>query len=221
MNQILYALVALILAGLAVVLARLLARRFGVGALSALIVTLGLVYDNGVIALGTVVGARATLEALNWPRYWIHALCTPLLILFASGAAVRAGLGWARRPSVRGAFRLVTAALIAYGVIVELPAALEPNDAGGVLRYEGAGGSSVPVPAIATNLALIAVGIALWPARGWPWLAVASVAALVGFGLGPLGAPAVVGQVAEVVLIGGIVATEGWLQRRDAPIGSR
>lgn len=210
-----YLLVTLVLAGLAVVLARLLGRRFTIGLLGALVVTLGLVYDNGVLVLGNVVGEGATLRASNWARYWIHALCTPLLIAFAAGAASRAGVKGTRAPWFLGAAWHLTAAMIVYGVVVEVPSALEPTGAGGVLRYEPAGGSSAPVPALVTNLALIVGGIALWRARGWRWLALAGIGALVGFGLAPLGAPEVTGQIAEVVLIAGIAATEGWLQGRE------
>ena len=215
MNQVLYALVALVLLALAAWLARLLGRRFTLGVLGAFIVAVGLVYDNGVIAAGALVGEGPMLQGLNWPRYWIHALATPLLILFAGEAAARAGLGWARRGWVRATSGVLVVAMIAYGLFIDLPSALQPyTEPGNVLAYEPVEPTGPPVPPMVTNLALIAAGIALWAARPWPWLGVASIAALVGFGLGPLGAPPIVGQGAEVVLIGGIAATEAWLQRR-------
>ena len=35
--------------------------------------------------------------------------------------------------------------------------------------------TSIPVPAVLTIVALIAIGIALWRAAAWPWLAVGAV----------------------------------------------
>lgn len=214
MDTFLYVLVTLVLLGLAVALARLAGRRAALGTVCALIVTVGLVYDNAVIAAGAPLGSGPLLEGLSWPRYLIHALGTPLLVLFGWDAAVRAGLEWARRPAWRSAFWLLTLALIAYGVIVDLlPLSLEPTREGGILTYTPVGGSSFPLPAVVTMAALLAVGAALWWARGWAGLAVGSLLAAAGFGLAPALGSDVVGQVAEVVLIGAILLTERWLRR--------
>src|SRR5690625_1809936 len=87
MYTLLYLLAALILAGLAVPLARLLGAGFSAGLLGALIVTLGLVYDNGILAAGSLIGEGPLLENLNWARYVIHAFGTPLLFIYALHAA--------------------------------------------------------------------------------------------------------------------------------------
>ena len=248
MSTFWYTLVAALLLIVSVLLVRSLGRRFSLAALSALVVAVGLVYDNTVIAAGAAIGQGALLEGLNWVRYAIHALATPLLVMFAWDVAARAGSAtstveaetraltptaavaqtmrpgqgsprssWARRPSWRAFFVVVTVALIVYGVIVDLlPLRLEAETVDGVLSYAPAGGSAFPLPAAVTMGVVLAVGIWLWRVPGWPWLAVLTAAASVLFGVAPaLGVP-VVGQAAEVVLLAGILVTERWLVGRES-----
>lgn len=214
--MILYLATATVLAGLAVYLARLLARRPTLGAAFVLLVIVGLVYDNGVIGLGSAVGGGATLEALSWPRYVIHAFATPLLIFAAYELARRAGAGWAHRSAWRATATLLTLGMIAYGVAFELlPIELVAETADGVTTYVPAEPTGTPIPALVTALWLLVVGVALWFERGWAALALASLVSIVGFGLGPaLGLP-IVGQVAEVILMTGLVASEAWAQRSE------
>jgi len=234
-----YALVAAALFVLSVLLATSLVRRFSLAALCGLIVAVGLVYDNTVIALGSTIGEGRLLLGLNWIRYLIHALATPLLVMFAWDAAARAGrptragrlvddgrsatsrssgaqTSWARRPAWRSFFVLVTLALIAYGVLVDLvPLQLQAETVDGVLSYAPAGGSPFPLPAAVTMGVILAVAIWLWRVPGWPWLALLTAVASVLFGVAPaLGVP-VVGQAAEVVLIAAILFTERWLEGRE------
>ncbi len=217
MELALYWLSAAVLLSLALWLGGLYARSHSLGALCALIVTIGLIYDNGVIAAGSLIGTGPLLEALNWPRYVIHAFATPLLIIVALDFARRSDLAWASRTAGRYGLIGLTLAIIAYGVIFELlPLSLVAESADGVLSYVPAGGAGFPMPAMVTMVVLAAVGIILWAAQGWPWLGVGALLAFAGFGLAPALDFEVLGQVAEVVLIGGIAVTELWLVRRLA-----
>ena len=214
MTLVLYAFTALILVALSVALWRAVLPDPTVGGIGALIVSLGLVYDNTVIALGRFLGEGGLLLALNWPRYVIHAFATPLLIVFAWDAARRARLGWARGDFWRIFFWLLTLVMIAYGVIFELLGTrLEFTIERGVASYSSSEPGGVPVPAVATVLALLAVGISLWRSRSFAALAIASVLSIVGFSVAPSADLPVVGQLAEVALIGGILLTETWLRR--------
>ncbi|WP_426186037.1 hypothetical protein [Microbacterium sp. TWP3-1-2b2] len=85
---------ALLIWGISLVVAR---RRAVVSDL-ALLVVLGLVYDNTVIGLGTMIGEGAALEGLNSARYWMHALLTPLLVLVAWHVLIRAPASAGRAP---------------------------------------------------------------------------------------------------------------------------
>lgn len=84
--------VALLLWGVALIVRR---RRVVVSDL-AILVVLGLVYDNSVIGLGTFIGEGPVLEGLNGARYWLHAFLTPLLVLVAWDVLRRARVHWAK-----------------------------------------------------------------------------------------------------------------------------
>ncbi len=212
MELILYWLSAAVLLGFAVWLSSLLARTGSMAAAFTLIVTLGLVYDNGVIAAGNLIGAGNLLEALNWPRYVIHAFATPLLAMVSFDLARRFGLRWASQSGWKIAFWAFTVLLIAYGVVFELlPLSLVAENSDGIISYGPAGGASFPLPAVATMVPLTVIGLILWVKRGFAWLAVGSLLALVGFGVAPALDFTVLGQIAEVALIGGISLSESHL----------
>ena len=61
-----------------------------------LLVTLGLIYDNAILAGGGLIGFGPALESLSEGRFLIHALLTPLLGLYAVELLPHAGV----RPSV-------------------------------------------------------------------------------------------------------------------------
>ena len=223
MELILYWLSAIVLLAFAVWISSLLARTGSMAAAFTLIVTLGLVYDNGVIAAGNLIGTGPLLEALNWPRYVIHAFATPLLVMVSLDLARRFGLRWAGQSGWRIAFWAFTVLLIGYGVVFELlPLSLVAENNDGIVSYGPAGGAGFPLPAIATMVPLIFIGIILWVKRGWAWLAVGSVLAVVGFGVAPALDFTVLGQIAEVALIGGITLSESHLASpRGHPAAAR
>lgn len=121
---------------------------------------------------------------------------------------------WARRPLWRWSAVGLTVVMIAYGVVFELlPVELISEVEDGITSYVPRVATGMPVPALITSLVIIAVGVALWVKRGWWGLAVASLLALVGFGIGPSFGLPIVGQIAEVVLMVGLVVTEARVQR--------
>lgn len=205
MELLLYWLATAVLLVLAVWLSRLFGRTRSLAALFTLLVTIGLVYDNGIIAAGGLIGEGLLLEALNWPRYVIHAFATPLLVIVALDLAQRFGLGWSRNTAWPAVFWTVTILLIAYGVVVELlPLSLVAESGDGIISYGPAGGASFPVPAMVTMVALTAVGVLIWISKSWPWLELGAILAFIGFGVAPALDFTVLGPFAEVVLIGGI-----------------
>ncbi|MFD0593264.1 hypothetical protein ACFQZ4_12480 [Catellatospora coxensis] len=97
------ALMASIAVGM-LILAGLAARRraaAGPAAILVAVICVGLAYDSGAVAVGRPLGFGAALEAVNAPRYWIHAVFTPLLVVAATALAARLGVTWLRRPAVR------------------------------------------------------------------------------------------------------------------------
>lgn len=212
MELFLYWLSGAVLLALAFWLQALYGQSRSTAAICALLVTLGLVYDNCTIAAGTLIGEGPLLEALNWPRYVIHALATPLLIIVSLDLGRHAGISWMTGRSGGAFLVLLTLAMIAYGVVVELlPLTLEASFEDGILSYSPAGEVGPPVPAMVTMVVLAVTGLALTFRHRYPWLTAGALLAFAGFGLAPVLEFDVLGQIAEVVLIGGIALTEVWL----------
>lgn len=166
-----------------------------------------LVWDNGVIALGSSVGAGSLLEAMSVPRFAAHALLTPLLVLWSLSAADRAGLPWARRKGVRGVAVGLTVLLVAAGVLHDIVGlTLRTERWADTLRYTNDAASPVgPMPAIVTGLVVLLAGIVLWRSTGFAWLAV--TAAVMVVVSGAAAQIPVLGNAAEVVLNVGLLLT--------------
>ncbi|GAM16546.1 hypothetical protein [Mesobacillus selenatarsenatis] len=137
-----------------------------------LLVTFGLVYDNLVLAMGSVVGKGSFLEALNEMRYWFHAFFTPLLILFSWAAIRKTGIDWLKGQAgfvLAGVFTL--AMIIAELIQNTLGLKLESAQKYGVLSYESAGSHGPPILIIGVTVALLLAGIILWKKLKWKWMA--------------------------------------------------
>lgn len=204
MTSILFAVLAVIHLALTVVLARRawVERSWYLAMLA--VVTLGLVYDNGMVAVGRLIGEGPLLEALNLTRFVVHALVTPLLIIVGFGLARRAGAGWAQRRWVHAAFCVLATLLIGYGIVFELVGLeLVPGGDGDAVSYSAAD-AAAPVPAITVIVVLIAVGIAIIR-RGGLWMTIGSVAMFVAAAIPSL--PLVVANAGEVALVVGLALT--------------
>ncbi|MEU8002979.1 hypothetical protein AB0B66_17625 [Catellatospora sp. NPDC049111] len=163
----------LILAGLA---AR---RRSTAGPAAALVavICVGLAYDSGAVAVGRLLGFGPALEAVNAPRYWIHAVFTPLLVVATAALAARLGVTWLRHKAVRIVGSVLVTALIALGVAADVVALrLEPREYADTLRYVNAATAGPPVPAIVTMLVVVVIGALVWRTARFPWLCLGGIA---------------------------------------------
>ncbi|MGK8523837.1 hypothetical protein ACRS6B_20870 [Nocardia asteroides] len=150
-------------------------------------VGLGVAYDSAIIGLGAMLGEGSLLHGLSIGRFVGHALLTPLLILWAADRT-RASTRWRRSALV------LTVALIAWGVLAELPhLRLVPRRFADTLRY-AAESPAVPVPALVVTVVLLVAGIVLRrrerrlvPLLGTVLLLVLSAAAVAFPPLGNLG----------------------------------
>ncbi len=175
----------------------------------AALVAGALVYDNLVVGLGATIGEGNLLEGLNRPRYTMHVLFTPLMVVVAARLGAVGGVPWAARFAGTGALSPATvlaAVLVAVGGAIDglWPELVAEREAG-VLRYV-LPDPTPPLPSIVTVVVLIAVGVALWRRGGPRWLALGSIVMFVGSAVPP-GTLPVLGNLAEVALIAGVVAT--------------
>ncbi|MFE2054003.1 hypothetical protein [Streptomyces sp. NPDC059446] len=166
-----------------------------------------LVWDNAVIAVGSLAGAGPLLESMSVPRFVAHALLTPFLVLWSLSAVDRAGLRWAARPSVRVTAVGLTVLLVAAGVLHDiLGLSLRAERWAGSLRYVNDAPSPVgPLPAVITGLVVLAAGIVLWRCTGFGRLAL--TAAVMVAVSGAAAVVPVLGNAGEVVLGIGLLLT--------------
>ncbi len=198
---------------------RLLLRFRHPATVPLLIVTFGLVYDNAMLAAGGTIGHGEMLERLSVPRFFMHAFGTPLLMLSALGLTIRSGAGWARSLPVAAAIALLTLAMIAVGVNADLVGLdLEAKRVGDLVSYGNAATDGPPIAPVVTIVVLIAAGVIVWRRGGGPWLLLGSLAQFAAAAIGE--AITVAGNLGELALLAGLVATDSRLARREpSPAG--
>lgn len=192
------------------------------GAWLVAMIAAGLVYDNTIISLGTTIGIGSLLQTLSWPRFAMHALLTPFMMIAVTQIAVSGGTRWAATSQWRVVVWILVVSMMVLGAFEGLiglktvPACFD-----GIIRYTAnlypshfcdpsqqmTQGSGPPIPSIVGNMLTLFVGFSLWRHQGWGWLMLGSLvmfaAAAVpisGFGLVP-------GNGGEVVLLFAYVAT--------------
>ncbi len=111
-------------------------RQRSLGTLIVIITAAGLAYDNLILALGMSIGVGSTLETLNVPRYLLHAVMTPLLVLTALELARRAGVPMAQSTRNRNIMAGLAVILIGVGMSQSfIGMHLKPACHDGILRY--------------------------------------------------------------------------------------
>ncbi len=172
MSQVLYTLFTLAYIGLAIYSARIWRKTGRAGTLMLTLLSLGLIYDNGILALGNLIGPGETLRVLTVGRFCLHFVLTPLLTWTLLEQQRLSGQRWAASlPARLGALALMLG-LMVYGFTSEVHTLkLEPLVLDGVQRYINTHNdpASALVPVLGALMALVS-GIVLWRTRGWPWL---------------------------------------------------
>lgn len=180
-----------------------------------LLVTFGLLYDNCVLAFGSLIGEGNLLKGLNLTRYWIHAIITPTIILFSWSAVRNAGVDWLDSRAGFITSALLTAALIVWELVSNtVGIVVEPTRKYGVLSYEPVQTQGPSVMVIGVSVILLLAGMILWKKLKWKWMAIGviimSIGSLVSF---PVNSEAIVNGF-ELILIFSLLATKAFLERR-------
>lgn len=175
-----------------------------------LIVTFGLVYDNGVLAAGSMIGHGEVLEHLSVPRFFMHAFGTPLLILTALGFMRRTDAVWTRSGALAASLAVLTLLMVAIGVHADLlNLELTVKQTGDLISYGNAGKDGPPVAPIATILVLIGAGAAVWRRAGAVWMLLGAIAQFIAAAIGDM--VVVAGNLGELALLAGLVVTDSHL----------
>lgn len=174
---------------------------------------IGLLYDNAIIALGSLLGPSELLQTLNMGRFLLHAIITPMLIMAALDMARRAGVGWAANRVVYALFGVFTIVLILFG-LTEMPKMVfEPVVYGGTLRYVDTAVAGPPIPSIITIILIMVIGIFIWRKQKWPWLFIGALLMFIGSAMPPSVVGPAVGSGTEVILLTSLLATEAHIQK--------
>lgn len=161
----------------------ILANKYGWFKLenTLLLVILALVYEMFVLFIGRWVGEGGLLEGLNYVRFWLHALVTPLLILISWKSLFRANFHWAKSDWFKTVAFSLTIALICYEFVTGvLGIQLVPKWEAGILFYENAVKQKFPLMIIVISATIFITGILLWRKLRWPWLLIGVSVMLIG-----------------------------------------
>ena len=203
-----FLIVGLIQLGIAVYGSFQIRKRFTTYAFLVLVVVYGLAYDNLSLAAGAILAEGDLLRTLNAPRYWIHALTTPTMIVSAFGALRLTGSKFAQSKAWHGVFCLVMTLLIALGSYISIfNLTLAPEVDGGVTRYVNTFRlfPGPPIAPVATITLVLIFGVVLWKNTKFPWLFLAALAEFIAAGaVGVL----IIQNVGEIAFAAGMVATQ-------------
>lgn len=145
------------------------------------IVTVGLFYDNLILAFGRFIGESALLETLSICRYWLHAFVTPTLVLFSYGVIRKTALHWAKSRI----FHLVAWIYMLLLILIELITVtlhlnVTPVFKYGVLHYVQETETGIPYMIIGTVLSVLLASIIVWWKEGWKWMLIGTIVMLIG-----------------------------------------
>lgn len=146
-----------------------------------LLVILGLVYDNLIIAAGKFIGEGSVLKNLNYARFLIHALFTPTLILFAWSIYQGLNLPGSKTNLWKILAYFITTGLIIYELLASVKGLnLRPNWTNGVLTYESVGQAVSPFMVIVVTVILGIIGLLLSIKYRFYWLLIGTLIMLSG-----------------------------------------
>jgi hypothetical protein len=172
-----------------------------------LVILCGVIYDNLMLAFGgSVLGEGAALEMLSYPRYLLHGLFTPLLIIFCALSADRMNVPGYRKRETLTLWGAVTFFAIWFGLIGDLVnLTIEPAVQDGLLAYKHSGELGPPIAEVATVISMLIIGGAMQRYARWPWIFVsASIMFVIALFFIDNG---VIANLGELVLLSGGAAT--------------
>ena len=187
-------------------------KRNGIASLSnvLILVILPLIYDNTILGVGSWIGEGQTLEVLNTARYWMHAILTPLLIVFSLGVLRRARVNWANTSAalwVTVAYAFAAFMVELFTVLLNL--SLEAEVKYGVLSYSSTNSpSGPPIMILMVTLALLVSSIILWKRTGWFWMFIGVALMLVGSMIDIPIESAAITNAFELILLTSLVMTK-------------
>lgn len=226
MFSLIHIALAIMHVAIAIITFRLYQRERSIGLAILVVIAIGLFYDNLVVGLGASIGIGDTLEAMSIPRFIIHAVFTPLLLITGYQLSNQAGLAWTENRKTHMVLLLVVGALILGGIAQNfVNSHLLPACHNGTVRYSERITESQlceafiypegvteqrgmpPLASISTIVVLLGMGISIWRKTGWKWM---FLGALIMFICAAVPASIVglwVGNTGEVILLASMMVS--------------
>lgn len=172
-------------------------------------VLFALIYDAFILSIGRWSGDDVLLQRLSLGRHLIFAIFTPLLMVAGLDFARRAEVFWAQKRFFQIIIWLGTISLIAVETLIEwgLQEDWVLDSSFGIVRFVHENGLP-PFGMILASLVLSILGGLIWRKIKWAWVFVGGVVMLVGSVIPTAFVGSLAVSVAEVVLLGCLVATE-------------
>ena len=146
------------------------------------IVILPLIYDNFILATGKWIGEGELLESLNFSRFCLHALITPLLVMYSVGTLRESDINWAKEKWIIIAGLIYTIGLIVLEFTTEvIGLELEVVKEYGVVSYSNVEeATGPPIMVLLVTLILIIASAILWKKTKWPVFFIGAVVMTIG-----------------------------------------
>ena len=146
------------------------------------IVIVPLIYDNLLLATGKRIGEGELLESLNFSRFCLHALLTPLLVMYSIGTLRESGIEWAQKKWLVIVGILYTFGLIVFEFATEVMGLeLEVVKEYGVISYSNVEeATGPPIMVLFVTLVLIVASAILWKKTKWPVFFIGAVVMTIG-----------------------------------------
>lgn len=146
------------------------------------IVILPLIYDNLILATGKWIGEGELLESLNFSRFCLHALITPLLVMYSIGTLRESGIEWAKKKWLVIVGIIYTIGLMVFEFSVEVVGLeIEVVKEYGVVSYSNVEeATGPPIMVLFVTLILIVASAIVWKKTKWPIFFIGAVVMTIG-----------------------------------------
>ena len=146
------------------------------------IVILPLIYDNLILATGKWIGEGELLESLNFSRFCLHALITPLLVMYSLGTLQESGIEWTKKKWIVIVGILYTISLIVLEFSIEVVGLeIEVVMEYGVVSYSNVEkATGPPIMVLLVMFILILASAIIWKKTKWPIFFIGAVVMIFG-----------------------------------------
>lgn len=146
------------------------------------IVIIPLIYDNTILATGKWIGEGDLLESLNFARFCLHALITPLLVMYSVGTLQESGIEWAKKKwlVILGILYSISLMILEFSIEV-VGLEIEVVKEYGVISYSNVEeATGPPIMVLLVTLILIVASAILWKKTKWSVFFIGAIVMTIG-----------------------------------------